>query len=34
MRAQVDLRGNFLGEEAKAALREIAEGCPSLTLEL
>ena len=30
IRAQVDLRANATGEEAKAALREIAEGRPSL----
>jgi hypothetical protein len=34
MRAQVDLRANATGEEAKTALREIAEGRPSLTLKL
>jgi hypothetical protein len=34
MRAQVDLRENAMGEEAKAALREIAEGRPSLALKL
>jgi hypothetical protein len=31
---QVDLRVNATGEEAKAALREIAEGRPSLALKL
>ena len=32
--AQVDLSGNKIGDEALAALCEIAEGRPSLTLEL
>jgi hypothetical protein len=34
LRAQVDLQANATGEEAKAALREIAEGRPSLALKL
>ena len=34
MRAQVNLEYNELGDEAEAALREIAEGRPSLTLQL
>ena len=33
-RAQVKLGHNYLSGEAKAALREIAEGQPSLNLEL
>ena len=34
MRVQVDLRLNDTDDTAKAALREIAEGLPSLTLKL